>query len=139
MFWVPSPAICALAGRTAAQSMSRKWIIAAWFSFEWTAPVWLSPGCRRLSHLANGNAGRARSPLRAAVRPAHDIFEFHFPPVSSMFSPSRMKVIPHAGGGPGRLWTRRHFLARNAMGIGSVALAWLLREEKLLATLPNMP
>jgi len=25
------------------------------------------------------------------------------------------------------------------MGIGSVALAWLLREEKLLATPPNMP
>jgi hypothetical protein len=49
-----------------------------------------------------------------------------------------MKVIPHGGNGPG-LWTRRHFLARNAMGIGSVALAWLLREEKLLATPPNMP
>src|SRR3989442_22110 len=49
-----------------------------------------------------------------------------------------MKVIPHTGAGP-RLWTRRHFLTRNAMGIGSVALAWLLREEKLLATLPNMP
>src|SRR5437899_11844642 len=49
-----------------------------------------------------------------------------------------MKVIPHAGDGPG-LWTRRRFLARNAMGIGSVALAWLLREEKLLDTPPNMP
>src|SRR6266496_985446 len=50
-----------------------------------------------------------------------------------------MKVIPHARGGPIQLWTRRHFLARNAMGIGSVALAWLLREENLLATPPNMP
>src|SRR5436190_415902 len=50
-----------------------------------------------------------------------------------------MKVIPHAGIGPTGLWTRRRFLARNAMGIGSVALAWLLREEKLLATPPNMP
>ncbi len=50
-----------------------------------------------------------------------------------------MKVIPHAGDGPIQLWTRRHFLARNAMGIGSVALAWLLREENLLATPPNMP
>ena len=29
--------------------------------------------------------------------------------------------------------TRRHFLATNAMGIGSVALAWLLNEEGLLA------
>src|SRR6266516_5104550 len=50
-----------------------------------------------------------------------------------------MKMIPHARGGPIQLWTRRHFLARNAMGIGSVALAWLLREENLLATPPNMP
>ena len=49
-----------------------------------------------------------------------------------------MKVIPHTGAGP-RLWTRRHFLTRNAMGIGSVALAWLLHEERLLATPPNMP
>ena len=37
------------------------------------------------------------------------------------------------------LWSRRRFLARNAMGVGSVALAWLLREENLLATPPNMP
>ncbi len=29
--------------------------------------------------------------------------------------------------------TRRQFLARNAMGIGAVALAWLLREDRLLA------
>ena len=35
--------------------------------------------------------------------------------------------------------SRRRFLARNAMGVGSVALAWLLREEKLLATPPNIP
>ena len=32
--------------------------------------------------------------------------------------------------------SRRRFLARNAMGVGSVALAWLLREERLLATPP---
>ena len=35
--------------------------------------------------------------------------------------------------------TRRRFLARNAMGVGSVALAWLLREERLLATPANIP
>ena len=28
-----------------------------------------------------------------------------------------------------RLWSRRRFLARNAMGVGSVALAWLLRQD----------
>src|SRR6266704_6322921 len=50
-----------------------------------------------------------------------------------------MKVIPHAGSGPIQLWSRRRFLARNAMGIGSVALAWLLQEESLLATPPSMP
>ena len=31
------------------------------------------------------------------------------------------------------LSTRRHFLAQNAMGIGGVALAWLLQREGLLA------
>src|SRR5262245_35062858 len=36
-------------------------------------------------------------------------------------------------------WSRRRFLARNAMGLGSVALAWMLREENLLATPPNIP
>src|SRR5690349_19369144 len=36
-------------------------------------------------------------------------------------------------------WSRRRFLTRNAMGVGSVALAWLLRQEKLLATPPNVP
>jgi len=35
--------------------------------------------------------------------------------------------------------SRRRFLARNAMGVGSVALAWLLREERLLGTPPDMP
>jgi len=35
--------------------------------------------------------------------------------------------------------SRRRFLARNAMGVGSVALAWLLAEEKLLATPPSVP
>jgi hypothetical protein len=29
--------------------------------------------------------------------------------------------------------TRRHFLAANALGIGSIALAWLLNEDRLLA------
>jgi len=36
-------------------------------------------------------------------------------------------------------WTRRAFLARNAMGVGSVALACLLREEGLLAAEPHIP
>lgn len=30
--------------------------------------------------------------------------------------------------------SRRHFLAHNALGIGGVALAWLLQQEQLLAT-----
>jgi hypothetical protein len=34
--------------------------------------------------------------------------------------------------------TRRHFLASNAMGIGTVALAWLLHEDRLLAE-PSRP
>jgi len=38
-----------------------------------------------------------------------------------------------------RFWTRRQFLTRNAMGIGSVALAWLLADEDLLATPPSVP
>lgn len=37
------------------------------------------------------------------------------------------------------LWTRRQFLARNGMGLGSVALAWLLAEERLLGTPPSIP
>lgn len=32
-----------------------------------------------------------------------------------------------------RLSSRRHFLSQNAMGLGSVALAWLLKQEGLLA------
>jgi hypothetical protein len=35
--------------------------------------------------------------------------------------------------------TRRQFLARNAMGIGSVALAWLLQQDRLPATPANIP
>lgn len=35
--------------------------------------------------------------------------------------------------------TRRYFLRRNAMGIGSVALACLLRDEELLAKPPHVP
>ena len=60
-----------------------------------------------------------------------------------------MKVTPHPAIDPTRLrdgygeqvgrWSRRQFLARNALGLGSVALAWLLREENLLATPPGMP
>ena len=42
--------------------------------------------------------------------------------------------------GTGSLATsRREFLARNAMGIGSVALAWLLKQDNLLATPANIP
>ncbi len=36
-------------------------------------------------------------------------------------------------------FTRRNFLAQNAMGIGSVALAWLLQQENLLATPKDVP
>src|SRR5262245_34639138 len=36
------------------------------------------------------------------------------------------------------LSTRRHFLASNAMGIGSLALAWLLKQDNLLAA-PERP
>jgi hypothetical protein len=36
------------------------------------------------------------------------------------------------------LSTRRHFLAGNAMGIGSLALAWLLKQDNLLAA-PERP
>ena len=35
--------------------------------------------------------------------------------------------------------TRREFLARNAMGVGSVALAWVLGQERLLATPAGKP
>ena len=35
--------------------------------------------------------------------------------------------------------TRRQFLARNALGIGGVALAWLLNEDRMLATPPSVP
>src|SRR5262245_34554229 len=36
-------------------------------------------------------------------------------------------------------WTRRAFLRRNALGFGGVALAWLLREDRLLATPGDAP
>ena len=35
--------------------------------------------------------------------------------------------------------TRREFLASNAMGVGSMALAWLLQQEQLLATPASIP
>lgn len=35
--------------------------------------------------------------------------------------------------------TRRQFLAHNAMGVGSMALAWLLQQENLLATPTKIP
>ncbi|MBL9137399.1 MAG: DUF1501 domain-containing protein [Verrucomicrobiales bacterium] len=35
--------------------------------------------------------------------------------------------------------SRRQFLARHALGLGSVALAWLLRADRLLATPSNVP
>jgi hypothetical protein len=35
--------------------------------------------------------------------------------------------------------SRRHFLRQGATGIGAVALAWLLKQEKLLAEPPVMP
>ena len=36
-------------------------------------------------------------------------------------------------------FNRRQFLVRNTMGIGSLALAWLLQREKLLGTPKNIP
>ena len=50
-----------------------------------------------------------------------------------------MKLPQHSADAAMARWSRRRFLARNAMGVGSVALAWLLREEKLLATPPSVP
>ena len=35
--------------------------------------------------------------------------------------------------------TRRHLLATSAMGIGSLALAWLLKQDDLLADEPGRP
>ncbi len=35
--------------------------------------------------------------------------------------------------------SRRHFLAVNAMGIGSLALTWLLNEDRLRAEIPTKP
>ena len=40
---------------------------------------------------------------------------------------------------PSHPFSRRRFLQRNALGVGSVALAWLLREQGLLATPANVP
>ena len=48
-------------------------------------------------------------------------------------------MTPHSSDDALGRWSRRRFLARNALGVGSVALAWLLREEKLLANPPAMP
>src|SRR4029079_14671248 len=50
-----------------------------------------------------------------------------------------MNVAPYSALRHPRFWTRRQFLTRNAMGIGSVALAWLLAEDELLATPPSVP
>ena len=36
-------------------------------------------------------------------------------------------------------FNRRQFLTRNTMGIGSLALAWLLQREKLLGTPKDIP
>src|SRR5262245_4918087 len=38
-----------------------------------------------------------------------------------------------------RFWSRRDSLTCTGLGFGSAALAWLLRQENLLATPPNMP
>src|SRR5258706_16096330 len=50
-----------------------------------------------------------------------------------------MNIPWHTADETNGYWSRRRFLARNALGLGSVALAWLLREENLLATPPNIP
>ena len=44
-----------------------------------------------------------------------------------------MSTEPHPAG------SRRQFLQRNALGLGSVALAWLLRQDRLLATPSDVP
>ena len=36
-------------------------------------------------------------------------------------------------------FTRRDFLAENAMGIGGIALAWLLQQDRLLANPSKLP
>ena len=41
--------------------------------------------------------------------------------------------------GPLPSTSRREFLARNALGIGSVALAWLMNQEQLLGMPANVP
>ena len=41
--------------------------------------------------------------------------------------------------GPLTSTSRREFLSRNALGVGSVALAWLLNQERLLAMPANVP
>ncbi len=52
------------------------------------------------------------------------------PSASSSASPS----TPHSAlRAPRFPASRRHFLATSALGIGSVALAWLLNEDELLA------
>ncbi len=38
-----------------------------------------------------------------------------------------------------RMPSRREFLTRNALGVGGLALAWLLRQDDLLATPANVP
>jgi hypothetical protein len=35
--------------------------------------------------------------------------------------------------------TRREFLQRNALGIGGIALSWMLQQERLLAAPPSKP
>ncbi|MFO0906134.1 MAG: DUF1501 domain-containing protein [Pirellulales bacterium] len=47
--------------------------------------------------------------------------------------------VTRMSGGAGQGSSRREFLARNALGIGSVALAWLLQQEQLLAEPKKIP
>src|SRR5437867_12090303 len=49
----------------------------------------------------------------------------------TMHSADDTTRLRHGYGGQVGRWSRRAFLARNALGLGSVALAWLLREDNL--------
>src|SRR5207249_614680 len=98
---------------------------------SWLVPYWFVIFMRWWGCKARGPNLQSRK--RSAVLP----FLFHL--FGSCSRSRSMPVAPHSVDDALGRWSRRRFLARNALGLGSVALAWLLREENLLATPPNMP
>src|SRR5437899_1212206 len=52
--------------------------------------------------------------------------------------PPALKIIPRTPTMNQHCLTRRHFLAGSSMGLGGVALSWLLHQEGLLAK-PTQP